>query len=81
MKNTVKLSLIGFVMLTVLLLGETVIAQKRKPCYSEEPDKTCEVNRCKANCVKKHKKILAFTSCIKENNGNTYCRCQYPCPP
>ncbi|KAL0884428.1 hypothetical protein Bca101_008409 [Brassica carinata] len=81
MKNTSKLLLISFVMLTILLSGETVIAQKRKPCYSEEPDKTCEVNRCKANCVKKYKKILPHTSCIKEKNGNMFCRCQYPCPP
>ncbi|KAL0732289.1 hypothetical protein Bca4012_008498 [Brassica carinata] len=81
MKNTSKLLLISFVMLTILLSGKTVIAQKGKPCYSQEPDKTCEISRCKAQCVKKHKKIVPYIACIKEKNGNMFCRCQYPCSP
>ncbi|KAL0696979.1 hypothetical protein Bca4012_064159 [Brassica carinata] len=80
MKNAFKPSLIGFVLLTVLLFGETVIAQKGKPCYSNKMG-TCEIKSCKAHCVKKHKKLLPFTTCIKERDGTEYCRCQYPCPP
>ncbi|XP_056863792.1 putative defensin-like protein 148 [Raphanus sativus] len=79
MKNAFKLSLIGFVMLTILLFGEMVIAQKGKPCYSKKMG-TCETKSCKAYCVKKHKKDL-FSTCITEKDGTTYCRCQYPCPP
>ncbi|CAN7097102.1 unnamed protein product [Brassica rapa subsp. narinosa] len=82
MKNTVKLSLIGFVMLTVLLFGENVIAQKGKPCYKEYPKETgtCDAKSCKADCAKKHKNIMAFTSCIKDVHGKKFCRCQYLCP-
>ncbi|XP_056848173.1 uncharacterized protein LOC130498654 [Raphanus sativus] len=67
MKNTFKPLLIGFVMLTILLFGETVIAQKGKPCHSELPDKTCETKRCKAHCAKEHKKILLnLSGCLKK---------------
>ncbi|CAN6893325.1 unnamed protein product [Brassica oleracea] len=59
MKVAFKRWFIGFVILTILLLGETTIAQKGKgnnQCNETLQNKsgTCNANQCEAACVKRH---------------------------
>ncbi|CAN6850298.1 unnamed protein product [Brassica oleracea] len=82
MKNVFKPSLIG-VMLTILLLGEMVIAQKGvRPCYTSYSYKNgkCTLHTCKRHCLKKFNKD-AIGSCIPADKGQTKCECTHHCPP
>ncbi|KAF8116714.1 hypothetical protein N665_0015s0086 [Sinapis alba] len=73
---------IGFVMLTILLLGETVIAQKGKSRHCREnienASKTCEIKSCNAECVKRHK--VAGSTCGQGEGKIPICICYYNCP-
>ncbi|CAN6834108.1 unnamed protein product [Brassica oleracea var. botrytis] len=83
MKNYFRSSLIGLVMLTILLLGEMAIAQKRGPiqkaCVERYPHKNgkCDINQCKSQCTKNRKNGLG--RCMDTGEGHMQCRCDYPC--
>ncbi|CAN7038967.1 unnamed protein product [Brassica rapa subsp. trilocularis] len=86
MKNAFKPSLIG-VMLTILLLGDTVIAQKGiqkgiRPCFTSYGYKNgkCTLHTCKIHCNKKFDKDAVGT-CIPADKGQTRCQCTHHCPP
>ncbi|CAG7892525.1 hypothetical protein HID58_005116 [Brassica napus] len=81
MKNAFEPSLIG-VMLTILLLGDTVIAQKGiRPCFTSYGYKNgkCTLHTCKMHCYKKYKDAVG--TCIPADKGQTRCQCTHHCPP
>nr|VDD10792.1 unnamed protein product [Brassica oleracea] len=86
MKVAFKHRFSGFVILTVLLLGETTIAQKGKgvnQCNETLQNKkgTCDANQCKAACTKKHKVGQGMCTNGEDNNkGKIICICHYQCP-
>ncbi|KAF8085861.1 hypothetical protein N665_0644s0013 [Sinapis alba] len=84
MKNAFKPLLIGFVMLTILILGETVIPEKKgiRPCYTSYGNKNgkCILPTCKSHCLKKFNKD-AIGNCVPADKGKTNCECTHHCPP
>ncbi|CAF2116806.1 hypothetical protein Bca4012_097304 [Brassica carinata] len=84
MKVAFKPWFIGFLMLTILLLGEITIAQKRKSketCRQnlENKDRTCEPKSCEAECVRRHKPGTGH--CGQGTGKIPICICFYDCPP
>ncbi|CAN6893323.1 unnamed protein product [Brassica oleracea] len=86
MKVAFKHWFIGFVILTILLFGETTIAQKGKgvnQCNETLTNKkgTCDANQCKAACAKRHKTAHGICTTSEDNNkGKVICTCHYQCP-
>nr|VDD46402.1 unnamed protein product [Brassica oleracea] len=86
MKVAFKHWFIGFVILTILLFGETTIAQKGKgvnQCNETLTNKkgTCDANQCKAACAKRHKTGHGICTTGEDNNkGKVICTCHYQCP-
>ncbi|CAN6886767.1 unnamed protein product [Brassica oleracea] len=85
MKIAFKHWFIGFVILTILLFGETTVAQKGKgnQCNETLQNKsgTCDANKCQAACVKRHKPGHGMCTNGEDNNkGKVICICHYQCP-
>ncbi|CAG7868102.1 unnamed protein product [Brassica rapa] len=83
MKISFRTSLIGFIMLTIFLLGVLVSAQKggpttQKTCVDAYPNNTgkCDAKQCAAECTKKRKGV---SRCQDIGKGDFQCRCHYNC--
>ncbi|CAN7002071.1 unnamed protein product [Brassica rapa subsp. trilocularis] len=79
MKNAFKLSLIGFVMLTILLLGKTVVARKGKgQCVKlHQNTVACVHEACRAFCPRHYNEGVG--SCVVVKDRPTACQCKYKC--
>ncbi|CAF2102159.1 hypothetical protein HID58_019764 [Brassica napus] len=79
MKNAFKLLLIGFVMLTILLLGKTVVARKGKgQCVKlHQNTVACIHVVCRAFCPRHYNEGVG--SCVVVKDRPTACQCKYKC--
>ncbi|CAH8351619.1 unnamed protein product [Eruca vesicaria subsp. sativa] len=85
MKFSFQTSRIGFIMLTIFLLGIMVTAQKGGPstketCVEAYPNNTgkCDPKQCSDECIKKRAKG-SFAKCQDIGKGDFQCRCYYYC--